>query len=77
MTFLHTFGLFLRNQLELVPLSLARWLFIGLFLALMYWVLQLPTREVTPQGRQSRWYEDLRLWAWVSLMCQVVIYAVF
>jgi hypothetical protein len=76
-TFLHWTGNALRELLELVPLSMARWVFIGLFLVLMFWILQLPTSEVTPQDRQSRWYEDLRIWAWVSLMCQVLIYSMF
>ncbi len=56
---------------------MARWLLIGLFLVLMFWIVQLPSSEATPSDRQSKWYEDLRIWAWVSLMCQVVIYSVF
>ena len=37
MTVLHWIGDTIRSQLALVPLSVARWLFIGLFLALMAW----------------------------------------
>ncbi len=77
MTFLHTVGDGLRTALERVPLSTARWLFIGLFLILMFWIVQLPASEATPNDRQSRWYEDLRIWAWLSLMFQIVIYSVF
>ena len=77
MTFLHWIGETLRLQLERVPLSVARWLLIGVFLVLMFWVVQLRSSEATPSDRQSKWYEDLRIWAWLALMMQVIIYSVF
>lgn len=77
MTFLHWIGNALRNLLEQIPLSAARWLFIGVFLLLIFWIIQLPSTATTPGTRQAKWYEDLKVWAWISLMCQVVIYAVF
>lgn len=77
MTFLHLIGDTLRLQLERVPLSVARWLLIGVFLILMFWVVQLRSSEATPHDRQSKWYEDLRIWAWLALMMQIVIYSVF
>lgn len=77
MTFLHWIGSTLREQLDHVPLSVARWLMIGLLLILMFWVVQLPASAATPRDRQSKWREDLRIWAWLALMFQVVIYSVF
>ena len=77
MTVLHWIGDTLRAQLMLIPLSAARWLFIGLFLALMAWVVQLPSSQTTPPGRRCAWYEDLKIWAWLALMFQVVVYSVF
>ena len=77
MTFFHSIGDVLRSQLERVPLSVAKWLMIALFLILLFWVIQVPSRKATPAGRQSLWYEDLRIWAWLTLMIQVVIYSLF
>lgn len=77
MTFLHWIGDTLRELLEQVPLSTARWLMIGVFLLLMFWVVQLPSSEATPADRQAKWHEDLRIWAWLALMIQVVIYGLF
>lgn len=77
MTFLHTIGDLLRIQLEQVPLNVAQWLMIGLFLVMLFWIIQVPTRKATPADRQSFWYQDLRIWAWLTLMIQVVIYGVF
>ena len=77
MTMLHWIGDTLRGQLLLVPLPAVRWLFIGLLLALMAWVVQLPSSETTPSGQHSAWYEDLKIWAWLALMFQVLVYSVF
>ena len=77
MTFLHWIGDSLRRVLEQVPLSAARWLFIALFLGLLFWIVQLPANRTTPRGRQSKWYQDLRIWAWTAVMIQIVIYSVF
>ena len=77
MTFPHWIGNSFRALLERVPLSTARWLFIAQFLILMFWIVQLPSAETSPTDRQSRWYEDLRIWAWLTLIFQIVIYSVF
>ena len=77
MTFLHSIGDSLRQFLEQVPLSAARWLIIALFLVLLFWIVQLPTTRANPNDLQSRWYEDLRIWAWLAVMIQIVIYSVF
>ena len=52
MTILHWFGDTIRAQLLLVPLSAARWLFIGLFLVLMAW--DEPRRELVRQFRADK-----------------------
>lgn len=77
MTFLHSIGNVLRLQLESVPLGVARWLMIGVFLVLLFWVIQVPSRRATPADRPSIWLDDLRIWAWLALMIQVVIYGLF
>ncbi len=77
MTVLHWFGDVLRSQLILVPLPVARWMFLGLLLMLMGGIVQLPSSETTPTDRQSKWYEDLKIWAWLALIFQVVVYSIF
>lgn len=77
MTFLHWIGDHLRALCDRIPLSAARWLFIAQFLILMFWIVQLPSNETSPADRQSKWYEDLRIWAWLTLIFQIVIYSVF
>jgi len=76
-TFLHWIGDTLRSQLQLVPIWGARWLFLGLLLVLMGWVVQIPGDQATPVGRRSQWYEDLRIWAWVALLMQLIVYSLF
>lgn len=76
-TFLHWIGDTLRLQLMRIPMWGVRWIFIGFFLILMGWIVQLPARQATPGGLRCEWYEDLRIWAWVALMFQIIVYAVF
>jgi hypothetical protein len=76
-TLLHWIGESLRQQLDRVPLSTARWMFIALFLALMFWIVQLPSTATNPTDRPSKWYDDLKVWAWLALILQIVIYSVF
>lgn len=74
---LHSVGESLRELLGQIPLSAVRVVFVAIPLALMIWVLRLPTAQTTPaDGRQS-WDVDLRVWAWLALGVQVVIYCLF
>lgn len=73
---LHWIGLLLRQGFTLIPLPVARGLFVALPLLLMVWVLRLPDRETTPKDRDCHWSEDLKVWAWLALAIQVVIYCV-
>ena len=77
MTILHWIGNFLRHQLDHVPLSTARWLMVGLYLILMFWIIQLPSIETNPPDRPGTWRGDLKIWAWFAIMFQIVIYSVF
>lgn len=77
MTLFHWIGNALRYELGLVPLSVARWLMIGVFLALLLWIVQLPATETNPAEGKPHWTRDLKIWAWLALLFQVVIYSVF
>lgn len=75
MTPLHDFGNFCRDLFLEVPLAAVRCVFVGLLLALWIWVLLLPRSETTPPGRESRWDENLKLWASAAILVQVLIYS--
>ena len=68
MTLFHWIGDTLRQQLDQVPLSVARWLMIGLFLA---------STVTNPTDRPAKWTSALKIWAWLALLIQIVIYSVF
>ena len=73
---LHDIGDALRWACGLIPLGVVRAAFVALPLALMVWVLRLPAAETVPPGHTGRWDENLKLWAWLALAIQVVIYCV-
>lgn len=73
-TLLHWIGDHLRTALLAVPIPVARGLFLAVLLALMVWVVQLPKSATTPNAASYRWHEDLRIWAWLALLFQVLAY---
>lgn len=75
MTPLHAIGNFFHELLLKIPLELVRGVFVVLLLALLVWVWTLPRSQTTPEGRESRWDENLKLWASVALVIQVLIYS--
>lgn len=74
MTWLHEFGELLRSGLLAVPLPVVRALFVSVPLGVLLWVLRLPNSATTPPGGARRWDENLKLWASVALVIQIVIY---
>ncbi len=66
----------LRSLFLAIPLWAVRVVFVAIPLLLMVWVLRLPTSQTVPPGREHRWDEDLRVWAWIALALQVLIYCV-
>jgi hypothetical protein len=77
MSVLHEFGNLLRAGLGQIPLPFVRALFVAIPLLVMVWVLRLPPSETTPPQRTGRWDENLKIWAWLALAVQVVIYCTF
>ncbi len=75
MTILHAIGNSIRELFLKIPLEAVRGLFVLLPLALLVWVLLLPRSETTPPGRESRWDENLKLWAGLALVIQILIYS--
>jgi hypothetical protein len=75
MTPLHTFGDLVRDLFAGIPLPAVRVLFVAVPAVLLLWVMRLPDREALPPESKGRWDENLRLWAGVALLIQVLIYA--
>lgn len=74
---LHFVGEALRTALSQVPLGLVRAVFVAIPLLLMVWVLRLPSSQTTPPDGRGRWDSDLKLWAWLALGLQVLVYCLF
>lgn len=76
-TLLHWVGDQVRNLCLQIPMEAVRGAFIAVPIVLMVWVILLPNSRTTPPGRPYAMHENLKLWAWLALMFQVVVYSVF
>ena len=76
MTPLHVIGDYLRQLFAAVPLPAVRVLFVAVPLVMLVWVLTLPRSAVVPPESKGRWDENLKVWAGLALLIQVVIYCV-
>ena len=75
MTPLHWFGDLVRSVMMAVPMGVVRAIFVGLLLALLVWVLRLPKDRVRPpEGAREGLSANLKLWAAIALLLQVLIY---
>ena len=75
MTPLHYIGDFFRELLLRVPLAAVRGLFLITLVILLVWVLMLSREETTdPSATGNR--RNLKPWAVLALLVQIVIYAV-
>lgn len=75
MTILHRIGNFFRELLMQIPLSGVRAAILVVLILLWIWVLRLPRSDTAPPHRQSRWDENLKLWASIALVIQILIYS--
>jgi hypothetical protein len=74
MTLLHFFGDWLRNLLMLFPRPAVRALFVALPVVVLFWMWLLPrTRAV--EHLSDGWTRDLKVWATLALVIQIVIYS--
>ena len=76
MTPLHWIGNFFREQLLMIPLPVVRGIFLTLLIVLLVWVLALPPAITTPLGKPRRLATNLKTWAALSLIVQILIYSV-
>lgn len=77
---LHQIGETIREALLGIPLGAARGLFLVFLAGLLVWVLMLPRAQTIPpgsDGRKVRMSEQLKFWAAVSLVVQLLIYSLF
>lgn len=77
MTPLHYLGNLIRDLLVAIPMGAVRVLFVATLVALLVWVLRLPTERTTPSGGAKRWDENLKLGATLAIGIQIVIYLIF
>lgn len=48
--------------------------FVGVFVALLVWLLLLPVRLVDPEGVRRPWWRNARFWAIVVTIAQISVY---
>ena len=75
MTPLHVFGEAVRNLMLAIPLPVVRGIFLATLVALLIWVLRLPTSLTTPPEGARRWDENLKGGAVIALLLQILAYA--
>jgi hypothetical protein len=75
MTPLHQVGDFIRDLLLAVPMPAVRVLFVLVPLLLLAWVLFLPKSQTRPPEAKQGGWKNLKIWAALALMIQIVIYA--
>lgn len=75
MTPLHAIGNFFRDLLLKIPMEAVRVIYVLVPLSLLIWVWCLPRSQTTRPDRESRWDENLKLWASIALVIQVLIYS--
>jgi len=68
---------FLRDILMSIDLTIAKLLFILYFLAIAYWVYNLPKSEVTMDDVKSGKEIDLRPFALFAMGSMIIIYLIF
>jgi hypothetical protein len=76
-TVLHVIGDWLRDVFARLPLPVVRGLFLALPIVLLVWVLRLPRAVTTPPEGAQRWDENLKLWAGIALVIQILVYSLF
>ena len=74
MTPLHWIGDWLREMLIMIPLPMVRILFVALPAVVLVWVIRQP-RAATAEPSGSSWAQNLKLWAALALLIQILIYA--
>lgn len=77
MTPLHHIGNAIREAMLAVPLPAVRILFILVPLVLLIWVLFLPASQARPPGKRKNVKDNLKIWAALALVIQIVLYSMF
>ncbi|MCZ6674928.1 MAG: hypothetical protein O7C75_18515 [Verrucomicrobia bacterium] len=77
MTPLHHIGDFFRQLVLAVPLPLARAIFVLVLVVLLIWIIRLPSERVRPPSNdQGGWASNLKLWAAIAIVLQILIYLI-
>ncbi len=73
---LHSLGDWLRSLLLGIPMPAVRWIFIACLVAVLLAIWRLPKSETTPENGSNRWDENLKVWATLAILIQILIYSV-
>ena len=65
------------NFLSRIPLLYAKILVGGLYLLLLFWVLRRPKEYILREAPNRKSWRDLRIWAVVLILFQIVLYIIF
>ena len=57
--------------------SMGKWVFIGAFALLLVWLILMPRRLIGQEGSVPPWWRNVRVWAIVVNVVQILIYIVF
>ena len=74
MTPLHMIGDTLRELLGLIPLIVVRILFVAVPAGVLVWMLRLPAEQTTEEPA-ANWFTNLKIWAALALIIQILIYS--
>jgi hypothetical protein len=75
MTPLHWLGQEVQQLAVSVPLPVVRAMFIAVPMVLLVWVLRLPREQTAAADGTGRLDENLKLWASLALIVQIIIYS--
>jgi len=76
MTLFHHIGNALRELLMKLPLWSVRAVFLLVFIMLIIWVLTLPKHATVAPNSEHKPGHNLKLWATLALLIQVIVYSV-
>ena len=65
----------MANLVNNLPLELANWIILGLFVLLFFFVWLLPFSLV--RAASGKTFSDIRIWASALIACQLALYAFF
>jgi heme A synthase len=67
----------MAQWLHSIPLSCAKYIAGAFFVLIIVWAISRPKEYILKGSPDRKWWRDLRLWAAIILVVQIVLYAAF